>query len=143
MEQLDVNAGHETTIRDGVTKRVIRVRRASDSDASQGCQDDMVALGDADVPQEAATPEEEGSEAVEALEIADYGDDLLAAAAEAASPAADEDAEGEDGHISPMSGEEEKRSAAQVASANEGPIPRREAPETPQPSKLWWQFWRR
>ena len=124
---------------DGDTKRVIRVPYVSDSDSrSESSQDDASPPPDVKGPGEVATPEGES----EAHESADGGDGPPASAAEVVSPVVEGGSDGDDGQTPPLS-EEEGRDAAQLETADDEYGPRPWVSDTSQPSKRWWQFWRK
>jgi hypothetical protein len=140
--QSHVDTEHETTVRDGVTKRVIRTPVASDRDApSETNQSETDPPSDVDAPEDATTSTEE-SEQAEAAEAAPE-DDPPVTAAEVPVPSPNEGADRVDDPTPPRDEAAVERPPAQSGAAHAARIQRPASSPPPQPRKPWWQFWRK
>jgi len=140
--QPHVDTGHETTVRDGVTKRVIRAPVVSDRGApSETNQSETAPPPDVDAPEDVATSAE-GSEGAEAAEAAPE-DDPPVSTAEVPAPAPNEGADRVDDPTPPRDEADVERPPAQSGAAHAERIQRPAASPPPQPRKPWWQFWRK
>jgi hypothetical protein len=137
-----VDTEHETTVRDGVTKRVIRAPAASDRDApSETNQTETEPPPDVDAPADVTTSTEE-SERAQAAEAAPEGDSPVTTA-EVTAPVPNEGADRLDDQTPPHDEADVKRTPAQSGATHAERVQRPTASPPPQPRKPWWQFWRK